>query len=84
VCPSLTGVVYNDPGEGGVSLDGEGSAIPQVGEAHAQPLVQRGLGEAAVPAGLDLLHGGPAWHLYHALHPTRPATHGLALEFPLG
>ena len=41
--------------------------VPQVGEAHSQPLVQHGFRVAARPAGLDLLHGGPARVLHHAL-----------------
>ena len=64
VCLCLTRVIYKDLSE---CLASDLWVVPQVWKAHAEPLVKHGFRVAAGPAGLDLLHGGPARVHHHAL-----------------
>lgn len=67
----LTGFWHEDPGQQRVPLEADVLDQLQVREARPHPLAQRVLRRRAPPAGLDLLHGGPARDFHHSFQPGR-------------
>lgn len=66
---SLTGVRHDDPGQQCAPLEADSLVSSKVRETHPQSLTQSVLCNRALSPGLNLLHGGSAWHVNHSLHP---------------